>query len=219
MAIEILKLTLGPIQTNCYIVGDTDTGSAVVIDPVDRAGLILKTAQDQGWTIRDILATHGHFDHIMASDELKRLTGAPFRLHRLDLPLVQLLPQATMAWLGVEGPPAAEPDGFVAEGDAIEVDAIRLEVLFTPGHAPGHVVYVLRSENTVFGGDVLFRGSIGRTDLPGGDYETLMRSIVDKLLPLGDSMAVLPGHMDNTTIGAERATNPFILDYLHTNAR
>lgn len=218
MAIEILKLTLGPIQTNCYILGDSDSGSAVVIDPVDRASLIVKTAQDQGWTVREILATHGHFDHIMASADLKQLTGAPFRCHRLDLPLVQALPQATMAWLGVESPPAAEPDSFVDEGDVIEVGAIRLEVLFTPGHSPGHVSYVLRSENAVLCGDVLFRGSIGRTDLPGGDYETLMRSIVDKLLPLGDEMAVLPGHMDNTTIGAERATNPFVLDYLQTRA-
>lgn len=219
MAIEILKLTLGPIQTNCYILGDTESGLAVVVDPVDRASLIAKTAQEQGWTIREILATHGHFDHIMASADLKQITGAPFRVHRLDLPLVQTLPQATMAWLGIEVPPAAEPDGFVEEGDVIEVGAIRLEVLFTPGHAPGHVSYVLRSENVVLSGDVLFRGSIGRTDLPGSDYETLMHAIVDKLLPLGDSTIVLPGHMDNTTIGAERATNPFILDYLQTHAR
>lgn len=219
MAIEILKLTLGPIQTNCYILGDTDSRSAVVIDPADRASLILKTAQEQGWTVREILATHGHFDHIMASADLTQLTGAPFRCHRLDLPLVRALPQATMAWLGIAVPPAAEPDGFVEEGDVIEVGAIRLEVLFTPGHAPGHVSYVLRSENAVLSGDVLFRGSVGRTDLPGSDHETLMRSIVDKLLPLGDGVVVLPGHMDNTTTGAERATNPFILDYLQTSAR
>ncbi len=218
MAIQILKLTLGPIQTNCYLVGDTASREAVVIDPVDRATLIQQTAQEQGWTIREILATHAHFDHVLASDDLRALTGAPFRLHRLDLPLLQALPQSAQVWLGVSVPPPAEPDGFVDEGDTITVGAIRLDVLFTPGHSPGHVSYVLAGERAVFAGDVLFRGSIGRTDLPGADHDTLMRSITGKLLPLGDDFTVLPGHMDNTTIGAERTTNPFVLDYLRTQA-
>jgi hydroxyacylglutathione hydrolase len=217
MTIKILKLTLGPVQTNCFIIGNTGTNNAIVIDPSDRASLILTTAQDQGWTVREILATHGHFDHIMASAELKAATGAPFRVHELDLPLVQNMPQHVQTWLGVDVPPAAEPNSLVQEGNTITVGGIRLDVLFTPGHSPGHVSYVLRSEKTVFSGDVLFHGSIGRHDLPGGDYDTLMQSIVNKLLPLGDEFAVTPGHMENTTIGFERQHNPFVTDYLRTN--
>jgi len=214
MAIEIRQLVLGPIQTNCYLAGDGASGQAVVIDPVDSADLILRTAQAAGWTIREILATHAHFDHVMASARLKELTGAPFRLHERDLALLRAMPESVRLWTGIDVPPAAEPDGFVAEGDAITVGAMTFDVLFTPGHSPGHVSYVLRGEDVVFSGDVLFRGSIGRTDLPGGDYATLMDSIVTRMLPLGDAMTVAPGHMQKTTIGFERQNNPFVIDYL-----
>ena len=214
MSLEVRKLTLGPIQTNCYIVGDKQTGDAIVIDPVDSADVILKAAQDVGWTIREILATHAHFDHVMASAELKTATGAPFRLHELDVPLLRAMSERVQAWIGLTVPLAAEPDGFVHEGDQITVGGITLDVLFTPGHAPGHVRYVLHSDQIVFSGDVLFKGRIGRTDLPGADYETLMLSITQKLLPLGDAFTVAPGHMELTTVGFEREHNPFVLDYL-----
>ncbi|NLX11993.1 MAG: MBL fold metallo-hydrolase [Chloroflexi bacterium] len=214
MSLTIYKMTLGPVSTNCYIVGDDATGDAVVIDPADRAELIHHTAQEAGWTIREILVTHAHFDHVMAVDDLKALTGAPFRLHQLDLPLLHNMPRYVQMWMGMDVPPAGEPDRFVQEGDTITVGPITLDVLFTPGHAPGHVSYVLRSEQAVFCGDVLFRDAVGRTDLPGSDADTLMESITRKLLPLGDDFAVLPGHGANTTIGEERASNPFILDYL-----
>jgi len=214
MTIEIVKMTLGPIQTNCYIVGDTESGEAIVIDPADSAPLILRTLEQRGWTVRLILATHAHFDHIMASGELKDATGAPFHLHEADDPLRRAMPEQVRQLVGIDVPPAAEPDGFVREGDRLTVGAIALDVMHTPGHSPGHVSYVLASEKTVFCGDVLFAGSIGRTDLPGGDFETLMQSITTRLLPLGDEFAALPGHMENTTIGDERATNPFVLDYL-----
>lgn len=213
MTIEIVKLTLGPIRTNCYIVGDPATQDAIVIDPADNAPAIWQTVQAKGWTVRDILATHGHFDHIMASAALKRLTGARFRLHVLDLPLVNEMQQRVRAWIGINIPPAAAVDEYVNEGDTITVGNITLEVLSTPGHSPGHVSYVLRSEQTVFSGDVLFFGSIGRTDLPGGDHHVLMQSIFHKLLPLGDEYVVAPGHMQNTTLGYERETNPFVVDY------
>jgi len=216
MSIQIYKLTLGLVQTNCYIIADTDTRDAVVIDPADRASLIYQTAQDEDWTIREILATHGHFDHIMASAELKTLTEASFRLHQEDLPLLRRMPELIRLWIGTDAPPAAEPDGFVQEGDAIIVGGIALEVLFTPGHTPGHVSYVLHSEKTVFCGDVLFAGSVGRTDLPGASHATLMKSIADKLLPLGDDFIVAPGHMQNTTIGQERQYNPFVVEYLES---
>ncbi len=219
MAIEILKLTLGPLQTNCYILGDPATQEAIVIDPGDNAPLIHQTAAGRGWAVRAILATHCHFDHILASAELKALTGAPFSIHAHDLPLLRNMPASVRQWFTIEVPPAAEPDSFVEEGQVVTCGNIALDVLFTPGHAPGHVSYVLRDEQTVFCGDCLFHGSVGRTDLPGASYEALMHSITAKLLPLGDEFTVSPGHMRDTTIGHERKHNPFVVEYLNASAR
>ena len=214
MSIEIKRLTLGIAATNCYIVGDTDTGEALVVDPVDDAPLLFKTAQDMGWTIKLILATHGHFDHVLASKELKELSSAPFWIHKADVPLLKALPQQGIMFTGRPFPEAAQPDRLLTDDpETIEVGAIKLETIFTPGHAPGHVSFFLRDARLVFSGDCLFAGSIGRTDLPGGDYSVLMGSIFNKLLPLGDDVRVLPGHMQPTSLGQERQTNPFLLDY------
>lgn len=209
MNIEIKILTLGIAATNCYIVGDTTTGNALVIDPVDNAQLLNRTAQDMGWQIRYILATHGHYDHVLAAAELKQLTKAPFYIHH-NTPQVSQ-PEALTPFIAHLFPPIPEPDHLLAdEPETIELGAIRLETLFTPGHAPDHVCFYMRDQNILFGGDCLFAGSIGRTDFPNADHETLMRSIVDKILPLGDETRVLPGHMSPTTIGRERQTNPFL---------
>lgn len=214
MSIQILKFTLGPLQTNCYLIGDTQSLDAIVIDPSDRAELLFKTAQDSGWTVREILATHGHFDHLLASAELKRLTGAPFRLHKDDHYLAKSMPLRAREMLGIDVSPAAEVDAFVKEGELITAGGIGLEVLFTPGHSPGHVSYVLRSEKTVFSGDCLLHYGVGRTDIPGSSFSRLMETIVHKLLPLGDDFQVMPGHMRNTTVGFEREHNPYIREYL-----
>lgn len=214
MTIEILKLTLGPLQANCYIIGDTTTQDAIVIDPSDRAALIEDTAAQHGWTIREILATHGHFDHIMASGSLKTKTNATFRCHEQDLALVRNMSLHTRRWLSIDVPPAARPDMYVVDGEQVVVGGIVLEVLHTPGHTPGGVSYVLRSEKTVFSGDTLFCGSVGRTDLPGGDSDALQESILTKLLPLGDEFVVAPGHQQTTTIGYERLHNPFLIERL-----
>jgi hydroxyacylglutathione hydrolase len=216
MALKMRTLTLGLLQTNCYVLGDEQTRQAVVIDPPDDAPQILGVLRRENWSLREILITHAHFDHVLALGELKAATGAPFRLHKADLPLLEMLPQAAEAFIGIQVPPPPAPDGFVGEGDPIMIGASRLDVLFTPGHTPGHVSYVSRELAIVFSGDCLFAGSIGRTDLPGGDYPTLMRSICDKLLPLGDEYAVAAGHMQTTTIGRERTSNPFVLDWMGT---
>lgn len=209
--IEIRMLTLGIIQTNCYIVGDTDSGEALVIDPVDEAETILKAAGNAGWTIRLILATHAHFDHVLASRALKESTGAPFIIHEEAAPMLAFLPEQGLRFFGSRFPEAAQPDQLLRDDKtAISLGAITLEPLYTPGHAPGHVSFFLRTLNVVFSGDCLFRGSIGRTDLPGGDPDVLMRSIHNVLLPLGDETTVLSGHGEPTTIGAERRTNPFL---------
>lgn len=213
MPIEILKLNLGPLKTNCYIVGDTATHDAVVIDPSDQASLLQRIAHEHDWTIRAILATHGHFDHVLASRDLKALTGAPFRIHEYDMPLLTSMTRRVRDWLSIDVAPPAEVDQYVIPGETITVGAIALDVLFTPGHSPGHVSYVLRSEQVVFSGDCLFMGGIGRTDMPGGDYEKLLQSITGQLLPLGDAYTVAPGHMHSTTIGYERQHNPYIANH------
>ncbi len=211
MPIEIQTLALGVFQTNCYIVGNTDTRAAVIIDPADEAGVILKSVGEHGWTVKQILATHAHFDHVLAAGDLQAATGAPFRLHKADLPLLEAM-QLTGAFFGLELPPPPTPDGYVEEGERIAVDGIALDVLHTPGHSPGHVSFVLRELEIIFCGDCLFEGSIGRTDLPGGDSTLLMHSIFEKLVPLGDGYTVASGHGGLTTIGQERRSNPFLLD-------
>jgi len=214
MTLAIKRLTLGIASTNCYIIGDEESKEAVLIDPVDRAPLLLKTAQDSGWTIKLILATHGHFDHVLASKELKELTGAPFYINQHDEPLLKQLPAQGRLFTGTPFPEAATPDRFLTDdSEIVTVGAIKLETLFTPGHAPGHISFFMRDHHIVFSGDCLFAGSIGRTDLPGADYPTLMKSIFEKLVPLGDDVRVLPGHMQETTIGEERRTNPFLASY------
>ena len=211
MTIHVKSLTLGPIATNSYLIGDTDSGDAVLIDPVDDAPRLHKAAADEGWTIRLILASHGHYDHVLASQPLKELTRAPFAIHELEVGWLQALPQQGLLFFGTAFPAAATPDRFLTtEPEAIEVGAIRLETLFTPGHAAGHISFFLPAQRIVFSGDCLFAGSIGRTDLPGGDYNTLISTICDRLLPLGDDVRVLPGHGEPTTLGEERQTNPFL---------
>jgi hydroxyacylglutathione hydrolase len=211
MAIEIKRLTLGPVSTNAYIVGDTDTNEALLIDPVDEADTLLQAATDSGWEIKLILATHAHFDHVLASKELKEKTGAPFWVHEDSVEWLKILPQAGKKFGFGAFPEAAEPDRLLKnETETIELGAIKLETLYTPGHAPGHLAYYMRDHDIVFSGDALFYGSIGRTDLPGSNHEQLLTSIHEKLLTLPDNTRVLSGHGRETTIGFEREHNPFL---------
>ncbi len=214
MAFEIRVLTLGIASTNCYILGDTDTGDAILIDPVDQPELLLRTIADEGWTLKLMLATHGHFDHVLASKGIKDATGVPFYIHGADMFWLDGLPQRGVQFTGKPFPEAAVPDRLLTDAtETLTLGNFTLETLFTPGHSPGHIAFYWPHSNLVFCGDALFKGSIGRTDLPGGDYNTLMRSIFNKLVPLGDDVRVLPGHGDVTTIGLERRTNPYLLDY------
>jgi len=214
MSLEIVRLELGMVQTNAYLVADTATKRALLIDPVDDAPRLVQTAEARGWTIALILATHAHFDHVLASRDLKAMTDAPFYIHADCVPWLEALPAQGLRFGLGQFPPAAVPDRLLtSETEVIELDGIRLETLYTPGHAPGHLAFFLRSENVVFSGDALFAGSIGRTDLPGGDYPLLMRSIFSKLIPLGDEVRVLSGHGPATTIGRERRVNSFLLSW------
>lgn len=212
MSIEIKTLTLGIASTNCYLVGDTETNQAVVIDAVDDSDLLLQTAQNAGWEVKLILATHGHFDHILAAKRLKESTGAPFYIHEKGVEWLNILPHQGMMFTGSPFPAAAVPDRLLPDAtETLEVGAIRLETLYTPGHSPDHLCFFLRDQKILFTGDCLFAGSVGRTDLPGGNYEQLMHSITQVLFPLGDDVAIYPGHMETSTLGEERQTNPFVL--------
>ncbi|GAB4509387.1 MAG: MBL fold metallo-hydrolase [Anaerolineae bacterium] len=214
MTLEIKSYTLGIAATNAYIIGDTESRQAVVIDPVDRADLLLAAAQESDWEIKLILATHGHFDHVLASKALKDLTGAPFYIHEKGLFWLEQLPERGVMFTGKPFPEAATPDRLLTNArETLEIGAIKLETLYTPGHAEDHISYYMPEHNLVFGGDVLFAGSIGRTDLPGGSLDVLMSSIFDVLFPLGDDVQLLPGHMEITTLGQERRTNPWVLEY------
>ena len=214
MTIKIKSLTLGPFATNAYLVADADTGRAILIDPVDDAPAILRLAEEQGWTIELMLATHAHLDHVLASAEIKRRLQIPFLIHKDCAALLEEIPLQGMYFGLGRLPSAAAPDRLLgSDSEVIELDSIRLQSLYTPGHAPGHLSFYLADEKVLFSGDTLFAGSIGRTDLPGGDHNLLMRSIFEQLMVLDDDVQVLPGHMGGTTIGRERLTNPFILSY------
>ncbi len=214
MAIEVLSMTLGAFATNAYLVADSETKNAILIDPVDNAPVILKAASERGWRIGMMIATHAHLDHVMASKAIKDDLGIPFCIHEECLPWLADLPaQAKLFGLG-DMPAAAQPDRLLTSAsEVIELDSIRLKTLYTPGHAPGHLSLLLEDQKILFSGDTLFAGSIGRTDLPGGDYPLLMRSIIEKLMALDDDIHVLPGHMGATTIGRERNSNPFLLAF------
>jgi hydroxyacylglutathione hydrolase len=202
-------LATGPLQCNCQILGDEVSKTALVVDPGDDIPDIVELLERHGLAVEKILFTHAHFDHIGRAAELKRSTGAPTWLHRLEIPVLDSLDQQA-AWLGSEPTEKVTIDHYYDEGDVVEFAGHELQVLFTPGHSPGSVSLYIPSLSRLIAGDALFRDSIGRTDLPGGDTQQLLDSIRTKLLPLPDDTAVFPGHGPGTTIGRERERNPFL---------
>lgn len=215
--IVVRGVVVGLFQENCYIIGSRRTGEAICVDPGDEVGEIRALARDMGVKITKIVCSHGHIDHLMAVRELKAATGAPFLLHQADLSLARSMPQSALQMLGRVEPPCPDPDAFVADGDDLEVPGISLRVLHTPGHTPGSIC--LYGSGMLFSGDTLFQGSIGRTDLPGGSFDQIMTSIMTRLLDLPAETIVRPGHMNATTIGAERTGNPFVLEVLDAMRR
>lgn len=206
---EIKILPLGPLQTNCYIAVCPQSRSAAVIDPAWNGEGIFQYLQDDRLKLKAILLTHAHFDHLAGAAALKRLSGVPVWAHPDSKESMRNARQHALAW-GFQIEPAPEADGELAEGQLIEVGSLKLKVLYTPGHAAGHVCFHESSAQALFDGDVLFAGGIGRTDFPGGDYQVLMHSIKEKLLTLPDETAVYSGHGPATTIGNEKRWNPFL---------
>jgi glyoxylase-like metal-dependent hydrolase (beta-lactamase superfamily II) len=201
-------LVVPPFESNCWILGCSETEEAVVIDPGDAAG-ILQTLKTHQFTVKYLIHTHGHIDHVSATAAIQRQTGAPVLLHEADQILLDNLTlQGTM--FGLTAPPAPTVDKYICEGDEINWGQHTLSVIDTPGHSPGGVCLNLEGEQILFAGDTLFQGSIGRTDLWGGDPEQLLDSIQEKLWRLDDDTIVCPGHGPRTTIGREKRENPFL---------
>lgn len=200
---------VGPLQCNCTLLGDEEAGEAIVIDPGDEVGRIHRRLTELGLKLKQILVTHAHIDHVGGALKLKSLTGAPIYLNENDLPLLDLM-SAQAAWLGVPTPDTAPPDESLTDGMRVGLETYPAQVLHTPGHTQGSICLHFAPLKMVIAGDTLFAGSIGRTDLPGGDYNQIIDSIQARLLALPDETKVLPGHGPATTIGAERKTNPFL---------
>ena len=210
-------IVVGLFQENCYIIGSRETGEAICFDPGDEVDEIRALAREMKVKIVKIACSHAHLDHIMAVRPLKEETGAPFLLHGADVGLARQMPESALRMLGRHELPAPEPDHLLADGDDVEIPGISLKVLHTPGHTQGSIC--LYGGGMLFSGDTLFQDSIGRTDLPGGSFPQIMDSIVSRLMTLPDETIVRPGHMDQTTIGAERANNPFVLQALAQRGR
>ena len=204
---EILRV--GPLQCNCSIFGDEQSREALVVDPGDDIDQVLGIIRRHQLKVTAILITHAHIDHIGGAQKLKQATGAPVYMNANDMELKRML-GIQASWLGVSEPEQPDIDVPMKEGDSVILGAAEFHVLHTPGHTQGSVSLWIPSEGKLIAGDTLFRDSIGRTDLPGGDGRQILRSIRDKLLPLPPETVVIPGHGHNTTIGRERQFNPFV---------
>ena len=218
----VRTVPVGPLQCNCSIVADAEAGEAVVIDPGDEADRILLALAETKCRAIALLHTHGHFDHIGGTAGVKRATGAAIRIHDGDRPLYDALPDQA-SFFGLSAQPAIPPDAGFEDGETIAVGRFRLRAIHTPGHTPGSTCFLLEPEGArrgqtpfgdqtplLFSGDTLFRRSIGRTDLWGGDTDTILASIREKLYPLAPELRVVCGHGPDTTIGEERRENPFV---------
>ena len=213
MATESLifeSFPVGQLQCNCTILGDPATHEAIVVDPGEEIGRIHKRLTELGLKLRQILITHAHIDHVGGALKLKRLTGAPILLNENDLPLLQMM-ETQAGWLGVATPETASPDASLQDGLRVGLDGFPAQVLHTPGHTPGSVCLYFAPLNLLVAGDTLFAGSIGRTDLPGGNSRQILDSIHSRLLVLPEETQVLPGHGPITSIGVEKQRNPFLI--------
>jgi glyoxylase-like metal-dependent hydrolase (beta-lactamase superfamily II) len=209
--IDVRMHTVGLVQENCFLVSAAGGERAVIVDPGDEAPRLLRAIEEAGVTLDAILLTHTHFDHVGAVAPVARATGAPVYCPRLEVPVLQDV-MAFVPWPGFGPFESWDPEETVEGGETLELAGMTFDVLFTPGHSPGHVTYAVRGEPALFSGDVLFEGSVGRIDFPGGDGPTLMRSIAMLVDRFDDDTWVSPGHMGITTLGAERATNSFLAE-------
>jgi hydroxyacylglutathione hydrolase len=203
--------TVGPVQENSFLVRRDGASEAFIVDPGDEADKLLGAIDALGVDLKAILLTHTHFDHVGAVAPVAKATGAPVYCPEIEVPVLQDI-MAFVPWPGFGPFESWDPEHTVKGGERLSIAGFDLDVLFTPGHSPGHVTYAVDGEKALFSGDVLFQSSIGRTDLPGGDHATLLQSIAGLLDRFDDETVVHPGHMGLTTLGRERATNPFLAE-------
>jgi glyoxylase-like metal-dependent hydrolase (beta-lactamase superfamily II) len=211
---DVRSFTVGPVAENCYIARREGSDRGIVVDPGEEAERILAAVEELGIGVDAILLTHCHFDHIGAVAPVAKATGAPVWCPEIEVPVLADI-MSYVPWPGFGPFESYEADHSVAGGEKLELAGLEIDVLFTPGHSPGHVTYSIADEDALFSGDVLFKGSVGRTDLPGGDWSTLLESIRGLVDGLPEETVVYPGHMGITTLGAERASNPFLAELTH----
>ena len=202
-------LPVGPLRCNCSVIGDEATRAAMVVDPGDDISKIVGLLEKHKLTVKQIVITHAHIDHVGGAMKLRALTGAPILLNENDYALLKML-DLQAAWIGMAAPDAVEIDQSLAQGDSLTTGSLVATVLHTPGHTEGSICLFFPAEKKLIAGDTLFAGSIGRTDLPGGSMEKILRSLKGKLLELPDETLVVPGHGSLTTIGDERESNPYL---------
>jgi glyoxylase-like metal-dependent hydrolase (beta-lactamase superfamily II) len=215
MTLDVRMFTVGPVQENCFLIRAAGADRAVIVDPGEEAPKLLGAIEALGVTLDAILLTHCHFDHVGAVAAVARATGAPVYCPQLEVPVLQDI-MAYVPWPGFGPFESWDPEHTVTGGENLQLAGLDIEVLATPGHSPGHVTYAVAGEPAIFSGDVLFQSSIGRTDLPGADHATLLRSIAALLDRFDDDTVVHPGHMGLTTLRRERATNPFLAEISHS---
>ena len=203
--------TVGPVQENCYLFRRDGSDHALIVDPGEEEAKLLGAIDELGVTLDAILLTHTHFDHVGAVAPVAKATGAPVYCPKLEVPVLQDI-MAFVPWAGFGPYESWDPEETVEGGERLNLAGFEIDVIFTPGHSPGHVTFSIPDEQVVFSGDVLFQGSVGRTDLPGGDWPTLLESIRGLVDGLPAETTVYPGHMGVTTLGAEQATNPFLAE-------
>jgi hydroxyacylglutathione hydrolase len=211
---DVRMFTVGPVQENAFLLRRDGGDHALLVDPGEEAPKLLGALEALGVTLDAILLTHCHFDHVGAVAPVAKATGAPVYCPQLEVPILQDI-MAFVPWPGFGPFESWDPEHTVAGGETLELAGLEIDVVFTPGHSPGHVTYAIRTPGArteLFSGDVLFQNSVGRVDLPGGDWPTLARSIATLLERFDDDSAVYPGHMGITTLGAERASNPFLAE-------
>jgi len=204
----VRTISVGMTQTNCYVVGSEETHQGVVIDPGAESGAILAAIEEAGLEIRYVLNTHCHFDHIGANAEIVGVTGALLAVHPAGVPLLKM--RGGAALFGLPGRDSPEPDVELADGQVLEAGGLSFHVIHTPGHSPGRVTFYEGEQGVAFDGDVLFAGGVGRADLPGASWDTLMHSIRDVLFALPEETVLYPGHGPATTVGREKRTNPWV---------
>jgi glyoxylase-like metal-dependent hydrolase (beta-lactamase superfamily II) len=208
---DVRMFTVGPVAENAYILRRDGSDRALIVDPGDEAPRILQAADELGVTIDGILLTHTHFDHIGAVAPIAKATGAPVWCPEIETPVLADI-NSFVPWPGFGPYESYDADHTVSGGEKLDLAGMEIDVIFTPGHSPGHVTYSIPDEDAIFSGDVLFQGSVGRTDLPGGDWATLLESIRTLVDSHPPETTVYPGHMGITTLGAERTTNPFLAE-------